>query len=131
MDNPINKQEIRILSENLNKLKELYMMPYINHDEEHSWYSFFIPIFDGDKVINNKVYTQRTKNQILRFIIEINFAIVSDSKSRVFKFYFEKSQALVVENLPEENFEETDKYEFVLDYSNFQQLTSIDVHPKG
>jgi hypothetical protein len=72
LDNPINKQEIRILSENLNKLKELYMMPYINHDEEHSWYSFFIPIFDGDKVINNKVYTQRTKNQILRFIIEIN-----------------------------------------------------------
>jgi hypothetical protein len=61
----------------------------------------------------------------------MNFAIVSDSKSRVFKFYFEKSEALVVENLPEEKFEETDKYEFVLDYSNFQQLTSIDVHPKG
>ncbi len=55
----------------------------------------------------------------------MNFAIVSDSKSRVFKFYFEKSQAL------EENIGEADKYEFVLDYSNFQQLTSIDVHPKG
>lgn len=78
LDSRIDKQEIRILSESLNKLKELYMMPCIKREDENSWHPFFMPIFEGEKIINHKVYTQRKKNGILRFIIEVSLEIFGE-----------------------------------------------------
>jgi len=118
----INKQEIKTLSENLSKLKELYgMQPPVESvfteetelgrakrtesinttlsedkidcskhvykppvevelgkgainikEDSNNWISFFIPIFDGEKIINNKILIRRRKDQILRFIIEMS-----------------------------------------------------------
>jgi hypothetical protein len=78
LDSQLDKQELRILSESLNKLKELYMMPCIKREDENSWYPFLMPIFDGEKIIHNKVYTQRKKNGVLRFIIELSLEIFGE-----------------------------------------------------
>jgi hypothetical protein len=74
---PQAKEAILRLAEDFNKIKELFNSG-IRQDESNKWQNFFIPIYDGERVSQNKVSIHKKPNQYIRFIVELAFEETGD-----------------------------------------------------
>lgn len=74
---PQAKEAILRLAEDFNKIKELFNSG-IRQDESNKWQNFFIPIYDGERVTQNKVSIHKKPNQYIRFIVELVFEETGD-----------------------------------------------------
>lgn len=72
LETPKQKEIILKLSEDFNKIKELLSFN-VREDENNKWQNFFIPIYDGERVTQNKVSIHKKPNQYIRFIVELAF----------------------------------------------------------
>ncbi len=66
-----NKEAFKELSDNFIKLKELFASD-IKPQDYNAWQAFFLPVWDGEKIVNNKVFIKRKPSEFIRFIIEIS-----------------------------------------------------------
>ena len=68
---PQAKETILKLSEDFNKIKELLNIE-IRPEENNKWLNFFIPIYDGERVTQNKIAIRKQPNQYIRFVVELS-----------------------------------------------------------
>ena len=77
LENPQAKEAILKLAEDFNKIKELFSFG-IKHEENNKWQNFFLPIYDGERITQNKVSVHRKPNQYIRFIVGLSFEAIGD-----------------------------------------------------
>lgn len=72
-----NKEIFKELSNNFIKLKDLFVIN--SHPEDYiNWQAFFIPIWDGEKIVNNKAFIKRKPSEFIRFVIEISLEVFGE-----------------------------------------------------